>query len=355
MKCQEVMEFMQRQLDDDLEVSEKEVLMNHTRHCPDCAAMFERLKQLSSELNSLPKVIPSYSLVDAIMPELERIELEQKEAALALSRSTADVTKSQIADRRIKRERRFPSTRALAGTVAAGLVAGLFIIMYPPQSDKDKADYSASYVASNQAGSEESANFDDALNFNNSARVGSRELPNEVGTHSFVPDEEGNRMGFGLSVTQHNDSNSSPASGESSPGSSSLMDKSNESGAKGVEQYGDLGGSSTGDDADLKEVEVIDQFGMENQERSSSNVIDPQQQSISPDGQYLAQVKQYIVVITAEDNKPLIETARKNGKHINLEWSEDSKQLTYEVHLDQGAIEKYTIDVASGRENKAAH
>ena len=75
MNCQEVMELMQRQLDDDLDESEIEVLMNHTRQCPDCAAMFERLQLLSAELTSLPKVMPSYSLVDAIMPQLERIEL----------------------------------------------------------------------------------------------------------------------------------------------------------------------------------------------------------------------------------------------------------------------------------------
>ena len=74
MNCQEVMEYMQRQLDDDLDEHEYEVLINHTRHCPDCAAMFERLQLLSAELTSLPKVIPSYSLVDAIMPRLQELQ-----------------------------------------------------------------------------------------------------------------------------------------------------------------------------------------------------------------------------------------------------------------------------------------
>ncbi|MGO4274962.1 anti-sigma factor, partial [Paenibacillus sp. TAF58] len=74
MNCQEVMEFMQRQLDGDLDAKEEDELHAHLMHCLDCAQMFERLQRLSDELTQLPKVVPPYSLVDAIMPQLADID-----------------------------------------------------------------------------------------------------------------------------------------------------------------------------------------------------------------------------------------------------------------------------------------
>ncbi len=55
MNCQEVMEFMQRQLDGDLDAKEEDELHAHLMHCLDCAQMFERLQRLSDELTQLPK------------------------------------------------------------------------------------------------------------------------------------------------------------------------------------------------------------------------------------------------------------------------------------------------------------
>lgn len=76
MKCQEVMMYMQRQLDGDLAPKEENELHAHLMHCLDCAQMFERLQALSNELSQLPKVMPPFSLVDAIMPQL--LELDKQ-------------------------------------------------------------------------------------------------------------------------------------------------------------------------------------------------------------------------------------------------------------------------------------
>ena len=76
MKCQEVMMYMQRQLDGDLAPKEEDELHAHLMHCLDCAQMFERLQALSDELSQLPKVMPPFSLVDAIMPQL--LELDKQ-------------------------------------------------------------------------------------------------------------------------------------------------------------------------------------------------------------------------------------------------------------------------------------
>lgn len=74
MTCQEVVELMQRDLDQDLNEEENNILQTHLEGCSECPAIFERMKLLSNELTMLPKVNPPYSLVDQIMPQLERID-----------------------------------------------------------------------------------------------------------------------------------------------------------------------------------------------------------------------------------------------------------------------------------------
>lgn len=72
MNRQEVNEYMQRFLDDDLNEEEAAKLDEYLRENPADAAMFERLKRLNSELEQLPKVTPPVSIVDSILPRLER-------------------------------------------------------------------------------------------------------------------------------------------------------------------------------------------------------------------------------------------------------------------------------------------
>ncbi|KQX64832.1 MULTISPECIES: zf-HC2 domain-containing protein [unclassified Paenibacillus] len=131
MNCQEVMEFMQRQLDGDLDAKEEDELHAHLMHCLDCAQMFERLQRLSDELTQLPKVIPPYSLVDAIMPQLADID---KHAAASITDKVAafGTHASQTAS---VQPPKLPWTRRLGsqfswkfagGVVAAGLILGFF-------------------------------------------------------------------------------------------------------------------------------------------------------------------------------------------------------------------------------------
>ena len=44
--------------------------------------------------------------------------------------------------------------------------------------------------------------------------------------------------------------------------------------------------------------------------------------------------------VAASDQSLVFTSPRKNGKLMNLVWSEDSTKLTYEVHVEKGAIEK---------------
>jgi hypothetical protein len=126
MICQEVMELMQRYIDGDLDQQETSLMMDHTGQCPDCAAMLTRLQRLSSELEQLPRVVPKFSLVDAILPELDRIH-----AANTMDGSSSGKDPDQVP---VTHRSHRPSRHLfgkLSGVVAAGVVAGLLLFGNP--------------------------------------------------------------------------------------------------------------------------------------------------------------------------------------------------------------------------------
>lgn len=143
MTCQEVMELMQRELDRDLDESERAFLSDHLEQCPECAEMFEKLKKLSVELERLPKVAPPSNLVDAILPqlaEIDRMRLEEQEGHAASKDNTDGNTigdsssaislKERQTARPNGRKRFFErgSFAVVGGVVAAGIVLGLFVM-----------------------------------------------------------------------------------------------------------------------------------------------------------------------------------------------------------------------------------
>jgi hypothetical protein len=74
MKCEEVIELMQRDLDGDLIPEEKKKLSNHLYSCYGCQTLFDKLKNVSFQLEALPKVTPAYSIVDKVLPVLDQID-----------------------------------------------------------------------------------------------------------------------------------------------------------------------------------------------------------------------------------------------------------------------------------------
>lgn len=338
MNCQEVMELMQRQLDDDLEDGEIEVLMNHTRQCPDCAAMLERMKLLSAELTSLPKVVPSYSLVDAIMPELLRIDEQQKQSAalqaagaIMAGNGNGSASDEAALPRRSQRKRRWTSWSAFGGVVAAGIVAGIFLITYPPNIGlKDSANGNSSFSADSAA---ESASLLDGMALKNMVKhdgaggdapagdAGVQSLNNESGSGAE------NEAREGLAENDERDIQSVDQYGESLV----APDEPRSMGAPAsIERQGDSEGGPIFETAGGEAV-------------------------VSPDGQYVANIVQHAVQVTqAADGKLFMETARKNGKLEQLTWSEDGSELTFEVRLEQGAIEKYVISLEDKTERKSS-
>lgn len=78
MKCEEVTILIQRSLDQDLSLSDTQKMEAHLATCSECALFYERLQKLNIDLTNLPKINPPFSIVDSILPELERIDLERK-------------------------------------------------------------------------------------------------------------------------------------------------------------------------------------------------------------------------------------------------------------------------------------
>ncbi|MDQ0058401.1 anti-sigma factor [Paenibacillus harenae] len=357
MNCQEVMELMQRQLDGDLDESEYSVLMNHTRHCPDCAAMYDRLQMLSADLTSLPKVVPSYSLVDAILPELRRLELDGRGGSETEQDVDANETvRELIPVRRAARSRRFPSLRVMGGLIAAAVVSGLFIISY-------NAGIGPSF---------------------DSADSGKSLSANEAVTDMMVEQEADVRLKANLEPKAHQAAPDAGADTESKNGSDgggqptigSQDQSGNSSDGNRVDPDMATGAGEVGkaeEPASDPETETTDAtdngsssgFGGTEAPSEGSLPSTPGYQGImsdvpatiavvSPNGEMQAIAEGFQVKIyNVADQSLLVETDRKNGKLAQLVWSDDNTVLNYEVQLEQGAIEKYVIDVKAGIDTKA--
>jgi hypothetical protein len=373
MNCQEVMELMQRQLDDDLSDDELSDLNNHTRQCPDCAATFERLKRLSSELASLPKVTPRYSLVDAILPELERIEIETKQPereAGAIIGPASLPAKRAGDSRRLKPDRKWPSWSAVGSVVAAGIVAGLFLLNAPNfggGSANDKAELSADLNAESAANASIADTYkiddqtvdaggdlpaDEVKLFNTEAPGSQAEAAgaSEGGSPEIDETVKKVQRNGSAQITATSGNGDEPASLEAGPVEPSHVggDKSESQSFKGT--------------ADGGATEEAEPAGDVEEQAEVNKKVEPDMGIAiatdfpSPDGSYIAHVYEYqIVILAAESGETLMTTERKNGHHGGLVWSEDGTELSYEVQLDQGAIEIYTISTADWTEQKASH
>ncbi|MDU0202232.1 anti-sigma factor family protein [Paenibacillus sp. MAH-36] len=239
MNCQEVMELMQRQLDGDLNSQEEDELHAHLAYCLDCVQVFERLQRLSGELAQLPKVVPPYSLVDAILPQLDEID---KGAAASITDKAA-VFNAEVSHIEQGQRKKLPWTRRLgsqfswkfaSGVVAAGLIIGFFAFnMKHPVMDN--ADGLLPMAASNQeAGHQEAAAPDLKMN---------REVQNQMkGTGSPGATES--------PAPSDAVSGSAPAAGQKSPSAGSNVAEPQDTTNAPLEKPGTISPSTSVDSKD---------------------------------------------------------------------------------------------------------
>ncbi|OYD07637.1 zf-HC2 domain-containing protein [Paludifilum halophilum] len=72
MNCETVQEWIQRDMDNELNPREEEALYEHLADCPDCMKKYDAMKRISWELERLPRVSPPAGLVDELLPHLEQ-------------------------------------------------------------------------------------------------------------------------------------------------------------------------------------------------------------------------------------------------------------------------------------------
>ncbi|MGO4107252.1 anti-sigma factor family protein [Paenibacillus sp. YAF4_2] len=334
MTCQEVIEYMNRQLDDDLNEHEYEILMKHTRHCPDCAAMFERLKKLSEELGNLPQVMPRFSLVDAILPKLEFMEPIRLPEAAAVEIPAVTIP-SQQSNRRAKARHQL-RFRAISGIIAASVAAGLFLVSYNAGLFSPSHRFSDADNASTAAASSDKMSAD---TFMPDAKVQpySNDTKGAVSTEtdrSFAKEDQSMTNQLKSEGTSANTGNSS---------------------GNGVPSEEPQTGSNapTGDAPSISDPTV----GSENGSGPTLGITsDPAQlEAASPDGQYIAKVTGFVIHVYKSGEVASVFEARKNGKFANLVWSDDNKQLTYDIQLESGGMERYVISTDTMTESKASH
>ncbi|MBD3917909.1 zf-HC2 domain-containing protein [Paenibacillus sp. PR3] len=359
MNCQEVMAYMQRQLDHDLEDHEAEVLFAHIRHCSDCADTFERLKRLSLELENLPKVVPAFSLVDAIMPQLDQL-VPEISAAVAEPNQPAE---TGVTNRRTSRKReggwlRNVSWTAIGGVVTAGIVVGLVLVFANPVTPSKSGD-TAELKSMDMA----TATADSAASFTESAPDAAADSEKvhiqspEVSTKSAAKEN-------GRSVTDNQASTSDPDAAqkysvqspyadlpadtsvtneyEVAPPKQSIADES-----KNVANATGTAGSESLDKKDSMAQIVKDQYGEpmaitstgNSQDADISNVL------VSPNGKLsTAIVDQAVFVYSVQEGTVLLDSGKFTGEIGSLTWSDDSVSLFFVVKDQDGNTTRYKIN-----------
>jgi hypothetical protein len=387
MNCQEVIEFMQRQLDGDLNAQEEAQLADHLKHCSDCPEMYQRLKQLSNELTNLPKVVPAYSLVDAIMPRL--FEIDKQNAANSPSDPNTDYIPAAQEPRSIPRTRRFGSSfswKAAGGVIAAGLVLGIFLFQ-TNNSSSDQADgllqpRNNGKTASSAAGSQSadsnknSANTDKLNSVSPNGNEPAASAQNRVGnpplngSNSTGPSPTENSAQPSQNPKSHDVSkdikpdqkvitgatatNGNSASPSAAPTASASAKGQESSGSQASESPAITGDPKTKDQsgstvqpspaaANASPSPAPDQAGTHTMSITS---LMPEETLRSKDGKYLAAIEQHKVTIKDQASQEIIFTSERvwieTDKVTLLEWSDDGK-LTYQV-INDTSTQNFEID-----------
>ncbi|WP_019006976.1 anti-sigma factor family protein [Cohnella laeviribosi] len=406
MKCEEVMELVQRSLDEDLSSQEHASMMEHIRQCPECAAMFDRLTRLSQNLAELPRVEPRYSLVDAILPQLEQIDAESagvlaagptgtdgdsgsSGAADAASFPAAELSRTE-ADGPAKRPARSWMRRfgAAATAAAAAVIAAVMAIHPSPwlsnTAKKDQAseaggnavmNLSAASADSAPAASPSSAgaNADEALPKN----------PSENPAPSPGPAMAEDR-GSGKDETyEETRSIGKSGDGEAKTGASRLEDKAAGTGqapAGSGNKTFEKGGQAPAEDAAQAPAaaagETPEEDGAKALDATSppsltppSPGAEPPHEALalpsaspsadgpaslafgsvsSPDGTRYAFAEGGRLKVCDADGKLLFESEERPGTLSRLQWSEDGKTVYYAWTAEDGTESVYSWSLESG-------
>jgi hypothetical protein len=345
--------------------------------------------QLSSELTNLPKVLPAYSLVDAILPKLVEIDM-QNSANSPTNPNTNYIPTAAQEPRSIPRTRRFGSNfswKAAGGVIAAGLVLGIFLFQTnnssSNQADGLLAPRNKDQTASSAAGSpsaESSKNTNQLNPVSPKADGPAASAPNKSGNSplrgsnsaaphatensvqpSQTPKSQGNtapdkaikpdQKGTGTTGAAGTDINSTAVPSATPTASAAAKGQVN-SGSQPTESPA-IAASPKVQDQPSSTVEpspaaasaspTPDPAG--NHTMAITSLM-PEETLRSKDGKYLAAIEQHKVTIKNQDSQEIIFTSvrvwSETDKVTLLVWSDDGK-LTYQV-VNDTSTQNFEID-----------
>lgn len=362
MICQEVMELMQRYIDGDLDQQETSLMMDHVGQCPDCAAMLDRLQRLSSELEQLPRVMPRYSLVDAILPELERLHAESVRA------TEEEASDSKPTLSRSRRPGRGFLTK-VGGVIAAGIAVGFLLFSqdgsWPFSGGTANKDASS---ANELLGASKSAQLDADPGALNYMIEGSAEMESPA-----AQNDDNGASGSGAGGSEQS---VEPQAPQAEPSSAPAQEKTERGGTDKVigtqEVTVTSGGGESGQAAPPPDVEsnsdVRSKAGFLATEDSAvsdqaADALGDQPMAlrampaaiafVSPDGQWRAVAVEgtgVLQVYQISDDSLLYESEPREGSLSELMWNPESTALTFVWTDTSGAATNMAFDVAGNKE-----
>lgn len=408
MKCEEMMNLMQQSLDQDLTAEEERAMLAHLKQCPGCSDLYVRLKLLHEELAQLPKVKPAYSIVDAILPQLEEMPLWSVDSAEGPETSAA--AKEQVValpEAPVRRSRRgLISWRIFSGVAAAGIVIGLLLSnqdnlnlnktasesvalesrMGAPQAASGAEENNKEAPPSEAGGAHNSAVVPTQTEAVKAAPSAMPEPSPEAGTEpkdlsgrvtmaspadSYMKDQFGQMQqqsaaedrgtAYGAAsepseVKQEQVAGNPEAADsvpESLPGETSdekrfsltIADQAGAGETAPEPEQGDAA-SSLSADADAKRVEVQSLAGF-----AAAEAPEP---LTSPDGLYTASVADGKVTITNKDGASVFVSSIHLGPEVQVRFGEwtDAHTFSYTVRTVSGTETVYVISAAKGKEWK---
>ncbi|KLU55811.1 zf-HC2 domain-containing protein [Paenibacillus sp. FSL H7-0942] len=161
MKCEEVVEWMHRYLDHDLGEAETAQMLQHVAKCPECAENFSLLRALSRELEELPQVSPKFSLVDAIMPQLDAIDEARREQSSTIQEMNPVPAAFENLQRSSERKTKQKWLNSMAGRMSMGAAAAAVILGFAIWGNPPEQIENADSMLMSSGASQESGNVDE--------------------------------------------------------------------------------------------------------------------------------------------------------------------------------------------------
>lgn len=338
MKCQGVMEYMQRFLDHDLSKQEQDNMRNHLEQCTSCAEMFGRMNRLSNELVQLPKVVPPFSIVDSIMPKLDEID-RQRHAAESKVESLTPWQKFK----------RSVSIRHISGIAAACLMLVIVIVQGPHWFNSGGSfNNSNSARPESEAGISGSVTESSAQSMHISSANRTSGGADDEGAVQVKTDERASLHAnqYQANVDSSDVNSKSRAIVPNGKEGTDLTDPIAPEYANAASEH--TTGSEQSRSIAVEDSEPFVQISAFHGEFSEMNPV------LSPDGHFSAFAERtdaglQIIVLNHEGERIYASPVKQALQVSAIVWSEDGASLDYSVFTDD-AQTQYTIDVVKRME-----